>query len=212
MHRLSWPGWKNPFNHSLPSTFSPTLARKNWNAWPCISLAFRQSWVKIGTKRLPTDTTHPLTQRINSQFLTGYRKSSLASISPWFFRRKRNTADSGYGSEQPLDRRWSQEFSQEVRITCRPWSPDNPGGDGQMACSVFSLAWPKSPGWRSHRECHFGLFMEIFQSFWWSLPARNFANVSLFTWSSNESKFNLKIPTTSLWRHGPCFYSMDLIK
>ena len=30
-------------------------------------------------------------------------------------RRKRNTADSGYGSEQPLDRRWSQEFSQEVR-------------------------------------------------------------------------------------------------
>lgn len=29
-------------------------------------------------------------------------------------RRKRHTADSGYGSEQPLDRRWSQEFSQEV--------------------------------------------------------------------------------------------------
>jgi len=29
-------------------------------------------------------------------------------------RRKRNTADSGYGSEQPLDRRWSQEFSQEA--------------------------------------------------------------------------------------------------
>lgn len=28
-------------------------------------------------------------------------------------RRKRHTADSGYGSEQPLDRRWSQEFSQE---------------------------------------------------------------------------------------------------
>jgi len=28
-------------------------------------------------------------------------------------RRKRNTADSGYGSEQPLDRRWSQEFTQE---------------------------------------------------------------------------------------------------
>ena len=30
-------------------------------------------------------------------------------------RRKRHTADSGYGSEQPLDRRWSQEFGQEVR-------------------------------------------------------------------------------------------------
>lgn len=30
-------------------------------------------------------------------------------------RQKRHTADSGYGSEQPLDRRWSQEFSQEVR-------------------------------------------------------------------------------------------------
>ena len=30
-------------------------------------------------------------------------------------RRKRHTADSGYGSEQPLDRRWSQEFNQEVR-------------------------------------------------------------------------------------------------
>ena len=30
-------------------------------------------------------------------------------------RRKRHTADSGYGSEQPLDRRWSQEFAQEVR-------------------------------------------------------------------------------------------------
>ena len=29
-------------------------------------------------------------------------------------RRKRHTADSGYGSEQPLDRRWSQEFAQEV--------------------------------------------------------------------------------------------------
>ena len=29
-------------------------------------------------------------------------------------RRKRHTADSGYGSEQPLDRRWSQEFSQDV--------------------------------------------------------------------------------------------------
>jgi len=28
-------------------------------------------------------------------------------------RRKRNTADSGYGSEQPLDRRWSQEFAHE---------------------------------------------------------------------------------------------------
>merc|ERR1719225_1189175 len=28
-------------------------------------------------------------------------------------RRKRHTADSGYGSEQPLDRRWSQEFNQE---------------------------------------------------------------------------------------------------
>ena len=35
------------------------------------------------------------------------------------FRRKRNTADSGYGSEQPLDRRWSQEFSQEVGSVCR---------------------------------------------------------------------------------------------
>ena len=30
-------------------------------------------------------------------------------------RRKRHTADSGYGSEQPLDRRWSQEFGHEVR-------------------------------------------------------------------------------------------------
>ena len=29
-------------------------------------------------------------------------------------RRKRHTADSGYGSEQPLDRRWSQDFAQEV--------------------------------------------------------------------------------------------------
>ena len=29
-------------------------------------------------------------------------------------RRKRHTADSGYGSEQPLDRRWSQDFSQDV--------------------------------------------------------------------------------------------------
>lgn len=141
MHRLSWPGWKNSFNHSLPSTFSPSLARKNWNAWPCISLAHRHSRIKIGTKRLLTDTSHPLTQRINSQFLTGYRKSSLISISPWFFRRKRNTADSGYGSEQPLDRRWSQEFSQEVRIT---WSPD-PGGDGQMACSQLALHDPNLP-------------------------------------------------------------------
>ncbi len=29
-------------------------------------------------------------------------------------RRKRHTADSGYGSEQTGDRRWSQEFSHEV--------------------------------------------------------------------------------------------------
>ena len=33
-------------------------------------------------------------------------------------RRKRHTADSGYGSEQPLDRRWSQEFNQEVCLSC----------------------------------------------------------------------------------------------
>ena len=32
-------------------------------------------------------------------------------------RRKRHTADSGYGSEQPLDRRWSQEFGHEVSRT-----------------------------------------------------------------------------------------------
>ena len=31
-------------------------------------------------------------------------------------RRKRHTADSGYGSEQPLDRRWSQDFSQDVSL------------------------------------------------------------------------------------------------
>ena len=31
-------------------------------------------------------------------------------------RRKRHTADSGYGSEQPLDRRWSQDFSQDVSV------------------------------------------------------------------------------------------------
>ena len=34
-------------------------------------------------------------------------------------RRKRHTADSGYGSEQPLDRRWSQDFSQDVSIGVR---------------------------------------------------------------------------------------------
>jgi hypothetical protein len=43
-------------------------------------------------------------------------------------RRKRHTADSGYGSEQPLDRRWSQEFGHEVLLStffdlrfCRPF-------------------------------------------------------------------------------------------
>ena len=33
-----------------------------------------------------------------------------------------------------------------------------------------------------------------------------------FYLNSNESKLNLKIPTTSLWRLGLCFYWMDLIK
>ena len=47
-------------------------------------------------------------------FLVPGDEHSLISL--FNFRRKRNTADSGYGSEQPLDRRWSQEFSQEVRI------------------------------------------------------------------------------------------------
>ena len=37
-------------------------------------------------------------------------------------RRKRHTADSGYGSEQPLDRRWSQEFAQEVSRQIDPYS------------------------------------------------------------------------------------------
>ena len=39
-------------------------------------------------------------------------------------RKKRHTADSGYGSEQPLDKRWSQEFTQEVsefRCASQAW-------------------------------------------------------------------------------------------
>ncbi len=46
--------------------------------------------------------------------LTDFRSSNAAMSAD--ARRKRHTADSGYGSEQPLDRRWSQEFTaQEVR-------------------------------------------------------------------------------------------------
>ena len=32
-------------------------------------------------------------------------------------RRKRHTADSGYASEHPLVRRWSQDFSQDVSLS-----------------------------------------------------------------------------------------------
>jgi len=43
----------------------------------------------------------------NSRFANGFGADA---------RRKRHTADSGYGSEQPLDRRWSQDFSQDVSL------------------------------------------------------------------------------------------------
>jgi len=55
----------------------------------------------------------------NGDYRRSYRKT--AQLNDFRFasgfgadaRRKRHTADSGYGSEQPLDRRWSQEFNQE---------------------------------------------------------------------------------------------------
>ncbi|TRY71509.1 hypothetical protein TCAL_06104 [Tigriopus californicus] len=56
------------------------------------------------------------------EYRRSYRKTGAGQLSDLRFtngfssdaRRKRHTADSGYGSEQPLDRRWSQELSQEV--------------------------------------------------------------------------------------------------
>ncbi len=55
-----------------------------------------------------------------SEYRRSYRKTTqlndfrFASGFGADARRKRHTADSGYGSEQPLDRRWSQEFGHEV--------------------------------------------------------------------------------------------------
>ena len=59
----------------------------------------------------------------NGDYRRSYRKT--AQLNDFRFasgfgadaRRKRHTADSGYGSEQPLDRRWSQEFNQEVKMS-----------------------------------------------------------------------------------------------
>jgi len=54
----------------------------------------------------------------DGEYRRSYRKTSQLNDMRFGLsadaRRKRNTADSGYGSEQPLDRRWSQEFSQEA--------------------------------------------------------------------------------------------------
>jgi hypothetical protein len=58
----------------------------------------------------------------DSEYRRSYRhKTSAGQLNDFRFangfgadaRRKRHTADSGYGSEQPLDRRWSQDFSQD---------------------------------------------------------------------------------------------------
>lgn len=53
----------------------------------------------------------------DGEYRRSYRKTSQLNDMRFGLnsdaRRKRNTADSGYGSEQPLDRRWSQEFSHE---------------------------------------------------------------------------------------------------
>merc|ERR1712223_1470042 len=59
----------------------------------------------------------------DSEYRRSYRhKASAGQLNDFRFangfgadaRRKRHTADSGYGSEQPLDRRWSQDFSQDA--------------------------------------------------------------------------------------------------
>merc|ERR1711878_46851 len=54
----------------------------------------------------------------DGEYRRSYRKTSQLNDMRFGLsadaRRKRNTADSGYGSEQPLDRRWSQEFNQEA--------------------------------------------------------------------------------------------------
>eukprot|EP00096_Caligus_rogercresseyi_P004500 TRINITY_DN1879_c0_g1_i2.p1 TRINITY_DN1879_c0_g1~~TRINITY_DN1879_c0_g1_i2.p1 ORF type:complete len:855 (+),score=187.66 TRINITY_DN1879_c0_g1_i2:95-2659(+) len=57
----------------------------------------------------------------DTEYRRSYRKTGSTQLSDLGFnnmfhcdpRRKRNTADSGYGSEQPLERRWSQDFNQE---------------------------------------------------------------------------------------------------
>ncbi|XP_040581736.1 leucine-rich repeat and calponin homology domain-containing protein isoform X7 [Lepeophtheirus salmonis] len=58
----------------------------------------------------------------DSEYRRSFRKTGTNQLSDMGFnnmfncdpRRKRNTADSGYGSEQPLERRWSQDFNQEM--------------------------------------------------------------------------------------------------
>ncbi|XP_071749902.1 leucine-rich repeat and calponin homology domain-containing protein isoform X6 [Lepeophtheirus salmonis] len=59
----------------------------------------------------------------DSEYRRSFRKTGTNQLSDMGFnnmfncdpRRKRNTADSGYGSEQPLERRWSQDFNQEIQ-------------------------------------------------------------------------------------------------
>merc|ERR1719438_518567 len=70
----------------------------------------------------------------DSEYRRSYRhKASAGQLNDFRFangfgadaRRKRHTADSGYGSEQPLDRRWSQDFSQEGAGSDNPQHGNN---------------------------------------------------------------------------------------
>ena len=102
--------------------------------------------------------------------VTGYK----ISISPRYFRRKRNTADSGYGSEQPLDRRWSQEF-QEVIMTPSP--PDHLICDHRWGDFVSNLhpCMTQICLVTQPRRMPFWKFLELL-----IIAHRNFANVSLY--------------------------------
>ncbi|XP_059086578.1 leucine-rich repeat and calponin homology domain-containing protein-like isoform X5 [Tigriopus californicus] len=88
------------------------------------------------------------------EYRRSYRKTGAGQLSDLRFtngfssdaRRKRHTADSGYGSEQPLDRRWSQELSQEMM--------DGMFSPGQQDTAKSGTTAPGSTSRLANSDCH----------------------------------------------------------
>ncbi|CAB4060338.1 unnamed protein product [Lepeophtheirus salmonis] len=81
----------------MTSVIDINLEEKSANLSSCKSLfTIGDHFVKTGTNQLSD-------MGFNNMFNCDPR------------RKRKNTADSGYGSEQPLERRWSQDFNQEIQ-------------------------------------------------------------------------------------------------